>query len=144
MASNEEVTEIVPPAIYNHSVAVYDAMESTAENIQVGKTDEERGIVWTGFTTKLFADLGLSVPYYSQCLKMLKGMDCIRQLRRGGGGSPSQWLLMQRPTAELYEYYLQSNPVEKQGTSRVDQLEQQVRDLAKMVQGDDGEEVADG
>lgn len=60
-------------------------------------------IVWEGFLTRFITEeLHLSVPYYSSVTQGLKRMGCIRQLRRGGGSSPSQWELKHEPTEELF------------------------------------------
>jgi hypothetical protein len=64
--------------------------------------DGELHPVWTGYLTHLMRDLGKYGPYYSKIKGDLEEMDCIRQLRRGGGSTPSQWLLVQPPTEVLY------------------------------------------
>jgi hypothetical protein len=90
-------------ASFQHCVAVYEAMLSRSDLALLDHNSQEESSVYTGFTTKLFAEIGLSVPYYSKIMKLLQAMDCIRQLRRGGGPSASQWLLIQAPTVELFD-----------------------------------------
>jgi hypothetical protein len=110
------------PAVFNHCVEVYSVMEKESE------TDAEGRVVWTGYTTKLFKRLGLAVPLYTSVTQHLKRMDCIRQLARGGGGSPSAWMLLQEPTTELYD----SSPLYKKTTAD-DILGQQIRDQQKVI-----------
>jgi len=83
--------------------------------------------VWEGFTTRLFKELNLAVPYYTSVMNELQRMDCVRQMRRGGSTTPSQWLLLRQPTRELFD-----GP-DSPARSRKDLLEQQLRDLAKRV-----------
>jgi hypothetical protein len=93
------------PALYEHCQTVYKAMVEEAEFVAPDNDNTDRQQLfrqWEGHTTKLVAKCGLSVPYYSRVLRALQAMDCVRQLRRGGGGSKSVWLLMQEPTLELF------------------------------------------
>lgn len=79
---------------------------------QVEPADEHRTmIVWEGFLTRFITEeLHLSVPYYSSVTQALKRMGCIRQLRRGGGTSPSQWELITEPTPALFEHAVPPKP----------------------------------
>lgn len=132
----DDLDAIVPPAIYTHCVKVYEAMATEAEDMPLNEEDSERGLVWTGYTTKLFSDLGLAVPYYTQVTRLLKAMDCIRQLRRGGGGSPSQWLLLQEPTVKLYEGVkdLEGLVTSTAGkASKDDIMEQRMKDMQRRI-----------
>jgi hypothetical protein len=87
------------PAAYEHAVLIYEAM---AKEAKVQEVDKQEVPVYTGFLTKLFAKERLSVPYYTSVMRDLSGMDCVRQLRRGGGSSMSSWALVQSPTPELF------------------------------------------
>jgi hypothetical protein len=49
--------------------------------------------VWTGNLTALFKNLGLHIPAYTEVRKLLINAGAIRQQKRGGGGSPSQWII---------------------------------------------------
>src|SRR5262245_56841836 len=116
-----------PPALFTHCETVYTAMlaksvTKSAEGVQIQ--------VYEGAGTKLFAELGLSTPYYSNVMTALKGMDCVRQLRRGGGGAPSQWLLVQPPTKELFAAL--PDPSEKALADAVQQ--QQLNDMNRRIQ----------
>lgn len=87
------------PALYHHCVTAYNEM-------LVRSKDERGERLYEGHLTRLFEDeLGYSSPYYSHITRKLKAMDCVRMLKRGGGGgsSMSVWLLIQQPTLELYE-----------------------------------------
>lgn len=119
-------------AMWGHCIAVYDEMTSQAETKEI--YDEER-LVYTGFLTKLFRKLGLTVPQYTYVMNELKRMDCVRQLRRGGGSSPSVWVLMHSPTPELFNKA--TNPLlNSRGNTRknaVDILQSQINDLNARV-----------
>jgi hypothetical protein len=86
------------PALYDHCEQVYKELLKDA-------TRRDGQQVWEGALTKVFTSLGFSTPYYSHVTKALKAMDCIRQLRRGGGGTDSVWLLVQKPTPALWESF---------------------------------------
>ncbi len=126
-----EEQQVALPTIYEYSVQTYQAMteQASQENLGAAYGDEE-GLVYDGFTTKLIRDLGLPTPYYTKVLKELQRMDCIRQLRRGGSTTTSRWLLMQDPTVELFQKMQSSR---KPGGSRLDVVEQQLRDLRVRV-----------
>jgi hypothetical protein len=96
------MTDSEASATFQHCCAVYEAMLERSDLARLDHDSQEESRVYTGFTTKLFAEIGLSVPYYSKIMKLLQAMDCVRQLRRGGGPSPSQWVLLQEPTTELF------------------------------------------
>lgn len=92
--------------------------------------------IWTGHTTKLLRDdAGYSVPYYSQIMNALVRMDCVRQLKRGGGGGKSQWLILQRPSEFLYEMTPDSQ-VRLDGKPKLNPLavlEQRISDLEDRI-----------
>lgn len=95
-----ESTEAAPAALLGHCTSVYNEMTVqahvvTAENVQL--------LVYEGKLTELVTvHVGLSVPYYTKVTQALKGMGCAKQLRRGGGNSPSQWQLIRPPSLGLY------------------------------------------
>jgi hypothetical protein len=110
---------------------VYDAMEERSEPQDV---DGVEAMVYTGHLTKLFSvDLRLSVPYYTQVMNALKGMDCVRQIRRGGGSAPSVWLVVQPPTEDLFEGTRDPSTASKK-VQQNEQILQQLRDLNRRVQ----------
>jgi hypothetical protein len=120
------MTDIVeePPVneklmLLQHCEAVYKKMQETAQ-------PATEGFVFTGVLTQLFEDVGLGQPYYTAVMRKLKGMDCVRQIRRGGGQQPSKWLLLQPPSQELYNLPEASTGMPR-GKRAV--VEQQHRDL---------------
>jgi hypothetical protein len=92
------------PALLEHCQTVYSRM--SAEALLVTMSDDSQQetevLVYQGFLTKLFVDVQLSIPYYTAVTSALISMDCIKQLRRGGGASPSQWALLREPNLELF------------------------------------------
>ena len=118
---------IAAPALYEHCSDVWNAMREQA-------VETQDGLLWEGSLTGLFTQLGLSIPYYSKITKLLKGMDCMHQVRRGGGSSPSRWILLQEPSMELYSTLPAKDYESLKGRSTaVAMLEQQVRDLTSLV-----------
>jgi hypothetical protein len=121
-----EVAETTP-ALLTHCESVFMAMQAQSATTRIDDVDCQ---VWEGRGTKLFRDLGLSVPYYSTVMTALKGMDCVRQLERGGGGKPSRWLIVQPPSRELFK--LLPDTSEKQQRETANQ--QQLNDLNRRIQ----------
>ena len=115
----------VPPALFEHVSTIYNAMAEGVEE------DKDGNKVWTGFATHLFKEYDLSVPYYTQVMRMLQAMDCLRQLRRGGGTAPSKWLLNQEPSMELFDAACQI-PGAYRG-SKAAQTDQMLRDLSNRL-----------
>lgn len=107
------------PALLGHCQRVYDQMMLEAE---IG---DDGFPIYTGALTRLFSDLGLSTPYYTHCTQAMMAMDCIRQVRRGGGGQGSVWMLLQEPTEELFKIYAPQRTSTE--NKRVDEGEQQMR-----------------
>lgn len=122
------------PVLYTRCMQVYNAMaeQASVESLGIEYEDQE-GLVYEGFLTNLITEeVGLSTPYYSKTTQELKRMDCIRQLRRGGSTTPSRWLLVREPTRELF-LNMRAGQSKVNKTSKMAQLEQQVRDLNKRV-----------
>lgn len=98
-------------------------------------------IVYEGKLTELITQkLYLSVPYYTSITRALKSMGCIRQLRRGGGSSPSQWELIREPTPELWAEHDVTRQSKKVSYVTEDDLEeivtaieQRIRDINAQV-----------
>src|SRR4051794_10906529 len=111
------------PVLFLHCRQVYDAMMQQAFKTGGGETTdgpEPEMVVYEGRLVQLITrDLHLSVPYYSHVRTALMRMGCIRQLRRGGGGSPSQWELIHELTEELF---LNSEPPRKPSTDKTSML----------------------
>lgn len=121
-------------AMYDHCVLVYKKMadESTPETIEEGGVRKATGyVVWTGYTTGLFQELGLATPYYTSAMNALRAMGCVEQLKRGGGAAKSQWRLVREPTEEAY-HAIKDRKRPRQGS--VAGLEQQIRDLTQRIE----------
>jgi hypothetical protein len=124
--------------LFDQCLAVYDAMNSAAvpHLIENGPPDLEgrSGIVYTGFTTYLIESLGLTISNYTPVMRRLQLMHCIFQLQRGGRGTPSQWLILKRPTERDFTHARQWRIQERVRFDalerRVAQLEDQVRDVS--------------
>jgi hypothetical protein len=118
------------PALFGHCTRVYNAM------LQEAKRVDEAGvtlIVWEGFPTKLImGKLKLSTPYYTYTLQALQAMGCVRQLRRGGSSTKSQWELIMEPSVEAF---LETNAKEPSPSEvRMDATEQMLRDVIRRLE----------
>lgn len=120
------------PALLQYCEEVWTRMHSTAQPEVLGPNGEVFD-VWEGFLTKLFTGLGLSTPYYSHVTKLLIAMDCARQLKRGGGSSPSKWVLIQAPSVDLYYSKREAIPSKFDGSTQDTAQQQQIRDLNKRL-----------
>jgi hypothetical protein len=117
---------------YRYCVDTYNRMAATAQTLSAQQTGSVEMTVWEGFFTKLITEeLNLSVPYYSTVRRELIRMECIRQMRRGGGSSPSQWELLQPPTEELWH---NAPPKRAQTNSKQDATAGQVGDLIRRLE----------
>jgi hypothetical protein len=117
------------PVMYDHCVKVFEEMQKTATI-----KEAEGGVriaVWEGYLTRLIQqDLDLAVPYYSAIRAHLIRMGSVKQLRRGGGSSKSQWEVVKPPTKELFE------TAQATGSQRLQQKEthiQRINDLTQRV-----------
>lgn len=100
MTTNEIVAAEAPPALFLHCQTVWGLMENESKVVDSGD-----GVVciWEGSLTKLvIQQANLSLPLYSQVTKRLKSMNCVVQLRRGGGMTPSVWQLLKEPNYDDY------------------------------------------
>lgn len=118
------------PALYKHAVRTYELMHSEAEWKELYG---EQRLVWTGFFTKLVRSLNLSTPMYTGVKGELERMDCIRQLRRGGGTAPSVWVLMGAPTVEKWNKEVPELP-KKNSRKAQDILQEQINQLRERVE----------
>lgn len=116
------------PVLFHHCVETYNAMNEEAKTV----TEKgEKALVYEGHLTRLITQqLGLAVPYYTSVTKALKGMKCIRQLRRGGGNATSQWELIKAPTEEDF---INIQPPKIPRQDKMSAVQQQVRDLNHRV-----------
>lgn len=115
--------------LFDHCVRVYDRMALEAQPMEVDGI-EGTIMVYEGHLTKLFQSLELPGPYYTSIMKNLTTMDCVAQLRRGGGAALSRWIIKMAPTEQSFAS-VQSMRRAPQGKYAV--LEQQVRDLHRRV-----------
>jgi len=114
-------------ALFGHCQTVYKKMEEECEVRTIEGQDVQ---VYEGFLTKLFNELDLAVPYYTSVMRELRKMDCVRQLRRGGGNAPSLWLLVQAPVEEVFAAtHAKPIPTQSGNQTTTKQLFQMVRDL---------------
>jgi hypothetical protein len=119
--------------VFEHCIDIWNAMNDRAEQVNI---EGQLRQVYSGYLTKLFQRKGLSVPYYTSVMRCLQQMDCVRQLRRGGGNAPSMWLIVQEPTKELFEYARELHPVtrsKKAPDARMEQMQQQIQDLNRRI-----------
>lgn len=134
MTDPQEV-EGAPPALFEHCCRTYKEMLRQAKAVvQPTYGDEQSAgqiIVYEGFFTQLVTNsLNLSVPYYTNIRQALLRMGCIKQLKRGGGTSPSQWELIYEPTLEAF-YNARPSKIPKQ--TKDDAVQQQILDLSNRV-----------
>jgi hypothetical protein len=134
---NETSGEETVPALYEHCVRAYKAMLAESKVVLDGSNvSEESGfagqmVVYEGFMTRLIVDqLSLSVPYYTSVRQALINMGCIKQLRRGGGTSPSQWEMIKDPTVEAF---MKQRPDKKPKQTRDSMLQDQILAVANRV-----------
>lgn len=125
-----------PTALYLHCVSTYNQMLLTAQvrtTSEPGKDSAEARevVVWEGMLTSLITgELNLSIPYYTSVTRALKRMGCIRQLRRGGGTSPSQWELIRDPTPELFE---KAEPRKEKRTDKYSLMQEQLTSMNRRL-----------
>lgn len=123
-------------AIYKHCLSVFEKMADDAE-LRIVEIDgrEIEVYVWEGFLTHLFASLNLGIPLYTQVMGELRRMDCVRQIRRGGGTTKSQWQIVQAPSEILYDKMPGSE--RRPGSTqwaKEQRIWQAVRDLTRRVE----------
>lgn len=133
-----------PASLFLHCEEVYKKMfEQARANVIVEGDSSISVIVYEGMLTHLIVqELHLSTPYYTSITAALKGMGCIRQLKRGGGSGKSQWELLHEPKLVEFDTYIEGkNNTATLGriagrpkvTGRQDMLEQQVRELNRRL-----------
>ena len=117
-----------PEALFFHVETVYKKMMEHAEE---RRDDQDRSlIVYEGILTNLILkECNLSTPYYSSVTQALRGMGCIRQLKRGGGTAPSLWELITEPTLEAFRNFKPPRAPQ----TRITQLQDQVDNLIARV-----------
>lgn len=133
MSDVEELT----PRLFDHAKAVYEEMlkrshkEMVEHGYAEGETQPEVEVaIYEGHLTRLFADLQIPNPYYTKIMDVLKGQNCLEQLRRGGGVALSRWMLLEPPTEEGFKVLTERKRAPKGKTAI---LEQRVGDLMRMT-----------
>ena len=98
---------------------LYEAMDRDGQ-------DTPEGRFWTGALTALLAATAESANSinYAQVVGALIDMECITQIRKGGGRAPSVWRLDRPPTLELV-HLIQP----KRSNNRASKQEQTNREL---------------
>lgn len=127
-------TTVIPkeamPALYQHCLTVWEGLKERAEP----HPEDPDILIYTGYTTHLFDELGLSSPYYTKIMNMMKAMDCLRQISRGGGTAQSEWALIREPTTELYQEALnKEGEVAGKSSAKTTMLQQQINDLRDRI-----------
>ena len=122
------------PALFEQCLQLYEAMTDEASMQPTHHGEVEEGLVYEGFLTHLVTDsdkLNYSNPYYTKLTQRLKGMDCIRQLKRGGSTTMSRWLLVQPPTLEHFKDVATQKKTRPSGWR--DSVDQQIRALSERL-----------
>jgi hypothetical protein len=107
-------------ALFEHCKVIYNAMLDRADD---ESTREQPTLIYRGSLSQLFNEVGVGQPYYSQVMNKLKSMDCARDV-------PSEWLLLQEPTTELFKLPDTVTP-SRQGSAA--QRAQRQRDLNERI-----------
>lgn len=93
-------SEEAPPALFTHCCRVFERMRSEAKP---QKVEGQAALVYEGYLTRLFGELEMATPYYTTVMRCLKAMNCVRQMSRGGGSSPSRWELVNDPDWDTFD-----------------------------------------
>lgn len=91
-----EEIESTNPLLYDRCVTIYNALYEQSQVAHEGR-------VFTGLVSNIFAEHKLSLGYYTPVMQRLRDMGCIEQIRRGGGGKPSVYMIYSAPTIGAYE-----------------------------------------
>lgn len=116
-----------PPVLWEYAEQTYQAMLERA-----GRVDEK--LVYEGFISRMIIEeLKFPVPSYGKILYVLRQMGCIEQLKRGGGPTPSKWVLWKTPTLE--DFNKVHGPVRSKYETQVSRMEQRIDDLTRQIGG---------
>lgn len=119
----ESQLEEAPPRLYDHCLTVFGAMKKSSSAAMI---EGKHALIYEGFLTRTFNELGLATPYYTSVMHRLRKMGCVRQLSRGGGNSPSKWELIKDPEWDAFEAAEQKK---LRGTTQLDALRSEVTAL---------------
>jgi hypothetical protein len=125
----------VMPTLYEHCCKTYKAMFAKAKDY-VAEGGIEMVVYEGMFTALITQELHFSNPLYTKIREALVSMGCIKQLRRGGNNTPSQWELLHEPSEEAFTRYMTKKAkgkVTKTEPDKYDILQQQVKALTNRV-----------
>ena len=130
---SRSVVDVTMPALYTYSERVYEAMRSQSRPVYL-EGDTQESLVYEGFITKLVLDdLKIHVPNYSKVMAALREMGCIEQLRRGGGSTPSLFLIFEQPPSRELWYEKVPEGPKSVASHRYDAMDQRLRDLQQRL-----------
>lgn len=87
---------------------------------------ESREGLWQGSLTEVVTDVA-HPSYYTKITKRLKAVGAIEQIKRGGGGAPSVWqILNANPDFTVSYLPASEKPKASDFEARLDKLEQEV------------------
>jgi hypothetical protein len=121
------MSEDAPPKLFEHCSVVYEAMKKVAKGTTIEGT---YALVYEGYLTRLFADLQMAMPYYTTVMRRLKAMDCVQQLARGGGSSPSRWQLLTEPS---WDSFAEMEAARYKNNTQMGQAQDAIRVLTKRM-----------
>src|SRR5262245_1022689 len=128
------------PKMYEHVLGVYESMLRHAQEQDFGTVDHNGhdDILWDGFTTALFRNLEIPVPYYGKVFKYLTELGCMIQIRRGGGTASSRWQVcpVTPPQAEQFMQRFPASTVTRfQPVVELQTMRQQLDDVVDNIGG---------
>jgi hypothetical protein len=116
-----------PSAMFQHVSRAYSIMAAEAVELEDGR------LIYEGYLTHLVTkQMNLSTPYYTSIKNHLVNMQCIVQLKRGGGTSPSQWELSFAPSIGDFNRVKDASgntKVKNQQQKTNESLEQKIRNM---------------
>lgn len=105
------------------------AVSDQAKRVLDLMVKEAKDGVWEGTTTKLLARLEIPAPYYSRIMNTLQECGAIKQVRRGGGSSPSKWQIVD-PDVDINEAKIAKRQVSRRAMEeRLDNIEERIGDI---------------
>lgn len=126
------MSETNASAIFGHCCTIYNKMLELS--VEESNLEGFTGKVYRGHLTHLFNEANVSLPYYTTIMNILKKMDCVTQLRRGGGTASSVWAILQPPVVETFNSLVEGKTLKNSAKQPVSQvLQQQIRDLHATV-----------
>ena len=111
---------------FQHCEFIYQQMYDKAE------IDEAGNIIYTGYLTHLFHEVGYTTPQYSEIMLNLKRMGCVENLRRGSASFPSVWAMYKPPTRPDFDN-MPAVEAKGIGTRRAESIEQRLTNLEERM-----------